>query len=362
MDNNYSYLYWAGLPIILFITALLIWLPRWQVRKQRNTLKDIEHLAPSERIQLEKDLCLAINSLRTTLAQILGGLVILGGLLATYQSVNLAQQTLNLSQESQMSERYTKAVEMLGNKNIDIRIAGIFALESIANSSKTYHWPIMELLTAFVRKTSQAPRDKDSSKPETAGTESSSDLSTNDRLSEDIQLVMIVIGRRKWVETETKTQVLDFRHSILIGVDLANGDFRRANFAYVKFGKQRLVSIDTTAQSSQYLPLNISESNLREADLSNANLNSTILDNVSLANAKLTGATLQAASMLGTDLRGANLEGANLVSALSVAPGNLANAGNRNGIMLSQSMKEKLDAYTASLQTPAKENINTENK
>ena len=56
-----------------------------------------------------------------------------------------------VSQEGQITDRFTRAIEQLGAEQLQVRLGGIYALERIARDSPGDHWPIMEVLTAFVR-------------------------------------------------------------------------------------------------------------------------------------------------------------------------------------------------------------------
>jgi hypothetical protein len=66
-------------------------------------------------------------------------------------------QSLNLSREGQITDRFTKAIDQLGaldgdgKPKLEIRLGGIYALERIARDSERDHGPIMEVLTAYVR-------------------------------------------------------------------------------------------------------------------------------------------------------------------------------------------------------------------
>ena len=42
-------------------------------------------------------------------------------------------------------------IDQSGNPAIEIQLGGIYALERIANESEKDYWPIMEILTAYVR-------------------------------------------------------------------------------------------------------------------------------------------------------------------------------------------------------------------
>ena len=79
----------------------------------------------------------------------LGGVAIGISLYYTWQKNNIAQ-------EGQITERFTRAIDQLGKRALEIRLGGIYALERISKESKEDYWPIMEILTAYVRKNSSA--------------------------------------------------------------------------------------------------------------------------------------------------------------------------------------------------------------
>jgi hypothetical protein len=120
--------------LLAVVVAILFMLLNWYVAPTK----------PSEK----KDLVLA-------LAQILGGAALLSGLYFTWR-------TLQINREGQITERFTRAIDQLGatddagNRLFEIRLGGIYALERIARESEEDYWPIMEVLTAYVRQ--NAPR------------------------------------------------------------------------------------------------------------------------------------------------------------------------------------------------------------
>jgi uncharacterized protein YjbI with pentapeptide repeats len=349
--NDYSYLLF-GVPTILLIIFLLAWLPHWQTRKQRNDLSALRRLRPAERIQLEKDLSLAENSFRTTLAQILGGLVILGTLFATYQSLKvaqdnadvarrnteIAQDNLQLSEQGKLTDRFSKAVELLGNDKLDVRLGGIYALERISNDSQKDHWAVMEVLTAFVRENSTTRLDNAenlSQRKKLRGVSLGDPLKDNIiKLREDVQAVMTVIGRRKWSDAETKSHVLDFRDSYLMGVNLENGNFARANFTNVIFG---IESLEETGR--------FRSSNLRGVDLSEATLGRANLYLADLTGANLRGARLMAARMKEVKLAEADLTDTNLQYAMLLDIEELAKSKNIEAAILGDGVRKQLNEF-----------------
>jgi hypothetical protein len=82
---------------------------------------------------------------------IIGGLIAAGGVWFTWRRVAAAEKTVSVAQEAQITERFTRAVDQLGSDKLELRLGGIYALERIARDSQPDHWPIMEILTAYVR-------------------------------------------------------------------------------------------------------------------------------------------------------------------------------------------------------------------
>jgi hypothetical protein len=58
---------------------------------------------------------------------------------------------LQVAEQGQLTERYTKAIEQLGSDKLDVRLGGIYALERIAADSERDHPTVVEVLSAFVR-------------------------------------------------------------------------------------------------------------------------------------------------------------------------------------------------------------------
>src|SRR6516162_11458097 len=86
-----------------------------------------------------------------------GGTVIVGiaGFWASVRNTNkttaLALRAVELTEQGQVTDRYSKAIEQLGSDKLDVRIGGIYALERIARDSPRDHPTIMEVLGAFIR-------------------------------------------------------------------------------------------------------------------------------------------------------------------------------------------------------------------
>src|SRR5690349_11387725 len=79
-----------------------------------------------------------------------GGTVIVG-VAGFWANVRNTNKSTELAGQGQVTDRYTKAIEQFGSKEIDVRIGGIYALERIAGDSARDHPTVMEVLAAFVR-------------------------------------------------------------------------------------------------------------------------------------------------------------------------------------------------------------------
>jgi hypothetical protein len=90
-------------------------------------------LVPAGAITDAKELYKARNDVRGTLVQVLAGGLVATGLVFT-------ARTLDLNRSGQVTERFTRAVDQLGQREpgkLDVRLGGIYALERIARDSAT---------------------------------------------------------------------------------------------------------------------------------------------------------------------------------------------------------------------------------
>jgi hypothetical protein len=132
----------AGLAALEVILACVLvipqWLVRWELGASAHTLNPVDNAK-------------AINDVRATLLQGIGGAVILLGAYFTYRQLQTNREQLQIAQQGQVTERFTRAIDQLGHAELDVRLGGIYALERIANDSEDDRTTIAEVLTAFVR-------------------------------------------------------------------------------------------------------------------------------------------------------------------------------------------------------------------
>jgi Pentapeptide repeats (8 copies) len=186
------------------------------------------------------------------------------------------EHQLRLTEQGQITERFTRAIDQLGAtdtsgdrrfRQLEIRVGGIYALEQIAKEAKEYYWPIMQILTSYVREV--APRRQF----EGEGEKNKPDI--------DIQAIITVLRQRTHSPYHREPESLD-----LVETDLREAYLWRANLSGVLLGK----------------------TDLRGAYLGEADLSLAYLE----------GADLSGADLSGANLEGANLEGANLSEAVNL--------------------------------------------
>jgi hypothetical protein len=289
----------AVVVIVTLILALILWrFPKLQAARSRGLNADN---------QFDRE-----NEARKTLAQIIGGLLLLAGL---YSSM----RTLDLQREGQVTDRFTKAIDQLGavqsggaggekekpRINLEVRLGGIYALERIANDSPKDEWTIMEILTAYVRENAARTHEVMGPPGEPLT-----------RTRADIQAILTVIGRRntspEWPPRSVKIQehlffdvfhILDLRNTELGGADLRGANLHGADLSGARLSGADLVGAD------------LGGAELREADLGGADLHEAILSGANLSAADLRGSKLLEADLSDANLNGADLRDADLRAA-----------------------------------------------
>jgi hypothetical protein len=235
------------------------------------------------------------GSLATARDAARGRLLTLGAGLFAAGALLFTARNFTLSREGQVTDRYTKAIEQLGSKELDVRIGGIYALERIARDSAKDHPTVMEVLTAFIREHSREQwPPSDAARPE-------QERSTRP----DVQAAVTVAGRR-----EVKRDILP--------IDLTGANLARANLTRTKLTRANLRGATLTGATLTRADLTgatLTEADLTGATLLGANLTDANLRDATLTSANLTNATLTGADLFRTNLRGANLRGATLTGA-----------------------------------------------
>src|SRR6266511_4373610 len=241
----------------------------------------------------------AQNAVRTTLLQGLGGVVLLVGAYFTYRQVRISleqlelarqqaqrsdervREQLQIAQQGQITERFTRAIDQLGHTQLDVRLGGIYALERIARDSSADRATIGEVLTAFVRSHAPWPPRLPGQYVGAAPIDEVPELQVR---AADVQACLTVLGRGGFARAAQ-----DQRDRL----DLHAVDLRHANLVRAHLERASLW-----------------DAHLEGAYLGDVHLEEAILGDAHLEGANLLDAHLEGASLEGAELRGAHLEGA----------------------------------------------------
>lgn len=267
---------------IFFFTVILIF-----------SFSDFAFLNPKG-LEIEKRLQYGISAVTTT-GTIFAGIAVFFNAYQASRSANAANdnakaanRNAQAAEDKQITERFSKAIELLGNKEIEVKLGGIYALEQIAKDSpEKYHWTIMEILTAFVRENAPLKKEEEGEKGEIP------------KPRTDIQAALTVIGRRN-CENEKENKSLDLSCINIRRANLYEANLERVNFIYSKLD---LVSLSKA--KLRYVCLYGSSLKL-------VNFEAAYLQEVNLSRANLFRANLSRANLYGANLYGANFSGADL--------------------------------------------------
>jgi hypothetical protein len=163
---------------------------------------DKDFTIAGERIKAE-------NDIRTTGLQFLGGAVLALGALFTGVA-------LVYNRESQLTERFTRAIDQLGHAKTDIRVGGIYALERIAKDSRRDQAPVMEILITHVKENARLTEQLK--------------LEDSQKVAADIQAALTVIKRRN-TSRERDPFLIDLSDTNLARADLSRGAFTHSDFS-----------------------------------------------------------------------------------------------------------------------------------
>jgi hypothetical protein len=227
------------------------------------------------------------------------GLFALGALVYTARNFTLSRRAFELTEQGQVTDRYTKAIEQLGSDKLDVRIGGIYALERVARDSARDHPTVMEVLTAFVREHSREPWP-----PSTEDEQGV--YAPGHGTRPDVLAAAAVIGRRA---PRHDRQSVDLDRAHLTGAHLTGAHFAGANLYGADLSGASLLSADLRGA-------NLTRAKLIGASLFGANLNGANLNGAELIHADFIHADLTGASLFGADLTGADLTGADLRGAI----------------------------------------------
>ncbi|MFM8607575.1 MAG: pentapeptide repeat-containing protein, partial [Hyphomicrobiales bacterium] len=214
----------------------------------------------------------------------------------------IAQDQNKIAQENTHSTTMAKAVEQLGamkeeklddvsvtKPNIEVRLGAIYLLEKLAREHEQLHWPIMEILCAYIRENCDKlnpPSVEIQIAYATMNFDEESEYLINNRQIDgprvDIQAALIVIGRRSEQQRDWERKLRKKSHHKLNyrldlnSCQLAKMTFRGLNFEYAIFDNccfERSSFINVELNNAKMGDIHFEGGLIQDSNLSNTNLN-----------------------------------------------------------------------------------------
>ena len=290
------------IPASFFIALPLIPLVVWTLHQLTSGFQE---WSPVSNLEIPP-LALGVHGYALMAIAALGFPFVLWRGIELHDQSKAASKQSDIAQRNLLNERYQKGVEMLGSPTLEVRLGGIYALGSLAESNPhAYYIQIMSVLSAFARNWHLEKRQGSQQNDGSRHSERRVPL-------EDARVIVTIIGSRNSEQCEIESQrkyMID-----LMGVRLhywvhsARDPAALVNFSNVIFSLADLTKTSihsaVTFANSFFLGANLAGAAFMKADFSNAHLKGADLSGTLLSWANLSGANLQGAKLFGTNLTG----------------------------------------------------------
>ena len=258
-----------------------------------------------------------LDRARLTVAAIIGGVGVILGVFINWRRMSALERQVTTLQLGQITERFTRAIDQLGSVRADneptpeIRAGGVRSLERIARESADDFWPILDILTAYLR----AERRWEPPSPDQDYPTGYNSLPEELMNRMDVAFTVDAIVRLWPHRGETGTSPLNLEYTFVPGISLSEKSLVAANLEGAGLYLAILQGADL--QGANFRSTFLRRANLRRANLGNADfwgatLEGALLQGADLRGAFLVGAVLRGAHLQGADLRGVNLSHAKL--------------------------------------------------
>lgn len=263
----------------------------------------------------------AITDTRTALLAGLVGIGALGTFWMNSRNVRVAErsQRENFADatERRITELYTNAADQLGSDSAPVRLAGLYALERLAQDNRGQRQTIVNVICAYLQMPFTSPGPVPVAPP---NDHENASFSPRQRSSAAFAEAGEYRAERKRYEKHLQKR------------DKRAQEQRVRNTAIQILSRHRSITVvnrgddqGTTAYRRWRVTIDLPGAYLAGADLSSVDLGAAIFDEADLTGADLSNANLAWAHLIKADLTGADLRGADLTG-ISLTKANLTMA------------------------------------
>lgn len=245
---------------------------------------------------------------------------------------NANRDQYNLTAQGQVTDRFAKAIEHLGqtgSDKVDVRLGAVYALERIMRDSEVDHPAVVEVLATFVRVHSPLSSPPG---PSTKPVQMSAGVMM---VQPDVQAALTVLGRRDVTRDRADVR-LDLSRTNLAGANLLGANLMGADLSSTDLSDVSLAGANLTGAflfNAKMHNSNAADANLAHASLSGADLSAAYLVNANMAEATFSSANMAAANIFGAYPAGTELPPANLTAA-DLSEADLVDAHLANAVLI----------------------------
>ena len=235
----------------------------------------------------------AASAALTAIAAVFGAAFLTWRGVVAHWSARAAQEQTYIARDGHYAAVFGQAVDQLGatrdivrtveqqavhstEPNLEVRLGAIYALERVARDSKRDHWPIMEVLCAYIRNPQNCGRPSIFNK--TLGSDAEAKWHDDmPALRVDVQAALSVIGRRSQRQRDIEKEnswTLDLSGANLQRARIEAGDFSNARFSGAHLDRAHFK--DANFENADFSDCSLAEMTFRNARLRSANFNEAV--------------------------------------------------------------------------------------
>lgn len=237
---------------------------------------------------------------------------------ASHRQSEVASRQIEIATESQINDRFTRAMEQLGSENLTIRIGGVHALGKIAEDSPRDAQTIIDILCTFVRDQTRNDEYKKSRK-------GANGVFLLPRA--DIQDAITVLGRgqfslfHKNLERAYLPKVkminadfsnTSFSNTVLHSTHIFNSKFENCTFFKTQMIKSKIE--DVLFQNTNFVSSDMSDSVITSSTIEKTNMDNVILSGVNFSKTKfvdfvIVRSDVESIGFYDSEMKGGDLRG-----------------------------------------------------
>jgi uncharacterized protein YjbI with pentapeptide repeats len=332
-----------SMGILMIISLLIIW---FVPKKQTMPLVDVEKETASPTFESVKERIKLEDDTRKTVAQVIGGIFLVLGLLSTYY-------TFELNRQGQIDARFRNAQDSINAPLGSSQRNGLFSFELLCEDSSINHERILELLLMYINEKSEVLKrpplplsaekrdlslvstekisDPDQNNAKETGDDSNvetertspEEKKANEEIERNELQKSILYATKILLDEKCGSKLSKYQYVSAgniypdVRYSLDDGLLKSLNYYKARFyslGLARVSFEGSILQSANFTRANLFKANFSDSILIKSNFTNANVRGANFTNSNLSGAIFRSINFEKTNLTNANLSEANLVN------------------------------------------------